>query len=94
MRLDENEAGDYYYTEDETFDYFANICGSTSMLCGGGANGRTVAIQKNKFGVCVATLAKSYNDINEAHLIANKTDGDLYISFKDGDPCGENDDPR
>ena len=60
MERDENYIRDYIYQGDPDYDYFANICGETTMNCG--FDGTAVAIQKTKGSVCVSTLAKSMGD--------------------------------
>jgi hypothetical protein len=69
MSLDSNEPGDYVYRGDSDYDFFANICGATSMNCGF-VFGEAVAIQKDKKGVCTSMLASTLLDTLEGRYDA------------------------
>ena len=88
MERDENYVRDYIYQGDEEYDYFANICGETTMNCGW--TGTAVAIQKTKGSVCVSTLAKTMGDEIEGEWLDENDPGvGVKIIFRDGDDCGE-----
>lgn len=86
MERDENYVRDYIFQGDDNYDYFANICGETTMNCGW--DGTAVAIQKTKGSVCVSTLAKSMGDDMQGQwLNANDPSLGVRVTFNDGDEC-------
>lgn len=86
MEIDENYLRDYIYQGDPDYDYFANICGETTMNCG--FDGTAVAIQKTKGSVCVSTLAKTMGDSMQGTWLdpVDQNKG-VQVTFNDGDMC-------